>query len=217
MWTSHTHKFGHNHRKTFYWAWLYVFNWSLDISISSAIQCKGPANAPNLTLLVVGYFFFLLYQPLWLIRQQIWIFMNFSGWYVFLPRANLLLSEEWLWHTLLVLSDLISLFRLKLVGELWLGGHLANRLSENKSALKNLLFFLSFIAYPILCYWEALSRSKIQWNFYPVFQNLKKNSVENLVIKLMHRTGIIPFYEFFFFYINNEGCLAYVSKGQNFV
>lgn len=125
--------------------------------------------------------------------------MNFSGWYVFLPRANLLLSEEWLWHTLLVLSDLISLFRLKLVGELWLGGHLANRLSENKSALKNLLFFLSFIAYPILCYWEALSRSKIQWNFYPVFQNLKKNSVENLVIKLMHRTGIIPFYEVFFF------------------
>lgn len=86
----------------------------LDISIDSPIQWKGLANAPNLTLLVVGYFF-LQYQPLWLIRQQIRIFMNFSGWYVFLPRANLLLTEEWLWYTLWVVSDLIPLFRLKLV------------------------------------------------------------------------------------------------------
>lgn len=31
--------------------------WALDISVNLAIQQRGLANAPNLTLLVVGYFF----------------------------------------------------------------------------------------------------------------------------------------------------------------
>lgn len=37
--------------------WLHVFDWALNISVNLAIQQRGLANAPNLTLLVVGYFF----------------------------------------------------------------------------------------------------------------------------------------------------------------
>lgn len=123
---------------------MHVFNCSLDISINSAIQQKGPANAPNLTLLVVGYFFFSPVSTTVLIRQQIRIFMNFSGWYVFLPRFNLLLSEEWLWCILLVVSDLIPLFRLKLVGELWPGR------SFGKSSLRKQVCFRERPFLPLL-------------------------------------------------------------------
>ena len=73
---------------------------------------------------------------------------------------------------------------------------MVNHLSGNKSALENVLFFLSFIAYPSICYCQALSRrNRFNETFAQDFRNLK-NSVENLVIKLVCGTRIIPLYEF---------------------
>lgn len=118
-------------------------------------------------------FFPVLYQPLWLIREQIWNFMNFSGWCVFLPRANLLLSEEWLWCTSLVVSDLIPLFRLKLAGGLWPRRSFGKSSPRKQVHFRECPFLVPFYPIPAFASAGLYQEGKESMKFLPRIQNLK--------------------------------------------
>lgn len=124
------------------------------------------------------FFFSLLYQPLWLIRQKIQIVMNFSGWYMCLSRANLLLLEEWPWWYFI---DSVWPYFLVQIEVSWVP---MPRRSFSKSSLWKQVYFRDypFLA-PLHCLLSPLlqtpsRRNKTQGNFYPGFQKLKKFSEE---------------------------------------